>query len=160
MAPKPVIAKDLFQTQLREALENRPEISHNMLRPILRLVTAETPIDGSAGSQAVMQRFDCAERIDEMLEDIHRGDEVEYSLREGRVFEVEETCLKPTLTEAILAECQHLATDIGQRYVEAIASRQQCSRSYAGAEIEICLAIGQQGEFQSGNIVLLRYKPA
>src|SRR5207245_4261567 len=76
VTPEPFVAENLFATQFGEALEDRLEIVHDVLGPIAVCLGGETAVNVAAGLEPSMERVDRRDRIDEMLEHVHRADEI------------------------------------------------------------------------------------
>src|ERR1700730_15619322 len=129
MTPQPVIPKYLFKAQVGESVNDWLEIPHNVLCSILSFLRTEASINVAARLQAAMQRFHRADRINQMLEHVHRSHQVECRFGQARLPKIEEACLASALAEAILAKRQHPAADI------APASRG--SRSFGREELQI-----------------------
>ena len=103
-----------------EALEHGAEVLHDVLRPIVVLVGGKAPVDVAAGLEAAVERVDGARRIDEVLEDVHGGDEVEARRRQRHLLEIEEGRRPAARREALLAEGEQDAADVRQGDVEAV----------------------------------------
>src|SRR5216684_254739 len=152
VAPEPFVAKDFLKAQFGETIEDRLEILDDVLGPSRIDFGGEAPINVPARLQAMMKQVDRLGRIDQMLEYIHRGNEIEPSLGQLGLLEIDEACVETPRIKAIFAKRQHHAADISQGDVEALAAEEQRAGADARAEIETGLTTGRRREFQSDNI--------
>src|SRR6266852_1625986 len=144
--------KNFSKAQFGEAIKDRLEILDDVLGPSRIDFGGEAPINVPARLQAMMKQVDRLGRIDQMLEYIHRGNEIEPSLGQLGLLEIDEACVETPRIKAIFAKRQHHAADISQGDVEALAAEEQRAGADARAEIETGLTTGRRREFQSDNI--------
>ena len=90
MTPEPVFAEDLFEAQSGEAIEDRLEILDDVLGPIPIDFGGEAPVNVPARLQVTMEQVDRPDRINQMLEYVHRCDEIERSRGQHGMLEVDE----------------------------------------------------------------------
>ncbi len=96
MAPEPFVPKDFYKAQFGEAIKDRLEILDDVLGPSRIDFGGEAPINVPARLQAMMKQVDRPGRIDQMLEHIHRRNEIERSRGQLRLLEIDEACVEPS----------------------------------------------------------------
>ena len=87
-----------------------------------------------------------------MLEDIHRGDEIERLVRKAFCFQIDEARGKLALSEAPGAEIEQHRADVGERHVEPVLDKEKTAGADARAEIENVTRAMTRSEFQRGDI--------
>src|SRR5262245_3597504 len=87
-----------------------------------------------------------------MFKDVHCGHKIIGVLREFLSFEIDVSSRQTAPLKTPLAKTQQCGTDVRQRYIEAMARKENGARSDPSSKIQVMPAAVLPGEMQSRHI--------
>src|SRR5262249_54498463 len=114
VSPNPIIAPDLLETELSQALVDGPEILDDVQRPVFISVGLEAGKQVCPGFHGPAEILHSAHRVEQVLENVHGGHEIEGLRWKALYLEVDILPLQLSQIQTPFAEAEQGRADVGQ----------------------------------------------
>ena len=128
VSPNPIIAPDLLEAKLSQALEDGPEILNDVQRPVFIRVGLEAGEQVCPGLHGPAKVLHGAHRVKQVLENVHGRHEIEGLAGKALCLEVDILALQFSQLQTPFAEPEQGRADVGQGDLEPVVGKKDPAR--------------------------------